>query len=162
MSGYPLCFTHRSFFHTCGFCFLRIARAARRSCSRRAATGGIAGGWRREATAGRSAAAAARAAADDDETTLPSSDEMGLSRGGVSASSGASLDGSGDFCWTLDLVRLGWVSTGTGGGIGEGVATGVFVDDEEGSVGEDGGAMLRQSMLSQNHCALDRRNYPCV
>lgn len=125
----------------------------------RAATGGIAGGWRSAATEdlnsagteGRRAAAARREAPDAEATTAPSRAAIGRSRGGVSASSGASRDGSGDF-WNcaVGLMRLGCVSTGTGGGIGDGVATGVFVDEDDGSVGsvgDDGGAIVRLLVL---------------
>lgn len=143
---------------------MRRALAARLSCSNRAATGGIAGGLRSEATAGRKAAAAALAAAEDEEMMLPSRAVMGRNRGGVCAlyaSSGASLDGS-DCFWNCKagLILFGWVSTGTGGGIAEGVARGVFVADELGSmVGEVGGAMLRQSLLLRDHCRLTEANH---
>lgn len=86
---------------------------------------------------------------------MPSS-VTGLNRGGVSASSGARREGSGDF-GCVGLNRFGCVSTGIGGGIGDGVATGVFVDDEDGSIASDGvvgGAMMRLDSLPYDHCRL--------
>lgn len=53
-------------------------------------------------------------------------------------------------CWErAALLRLGWVSTGTGGGMGEGVAVGVIVAED--GVDEVGGAMMRLSVLPDDH-----------
>jgi hypothetical protein len=141
------CLTHSNFFHSFGCRRFLLALLRFRSCSSRAATG-IAGGGRREATAGRRAAAAAEAAADSWKSEKPRGllSVNGRSRGGeygLYASSGASRLGSATVRCMIGLkaTRLGWVSTGTGGGTAEGAGVaGGGLAGGGGLVGGDSGA----------------------
>ena len=153
--------THNNFFHSFGCRRFLLALLRFRSCSSRAATG-IAGGGRREATAGRRAAAAAEAAADSWKSEKPRGllSVNGRSRGGeyvLYASSGASRLGSATVRCTIGLkaTRLGWVSTGTGGGTAEGAGVaGGGLAGGGGVVGGDSeaGAMMRPVLsLPWNH-----------